>query len=191
LDASGVTYRIDFEPQSLEAGAYTLRIGPQVLDALGIPEGDPRRELVTLANPISEEEPGLRTTLLPPLLATLKRNVGRGQRDVALYELGTVFSPAASANASAPQKGPPRLGVDHRPSDKQLAAVAAALPVQPWHVAAVLTGDSEPDGWWGPARPATWADARGRPRGASCGRCHGADGAQRAGAMAPGSMQSF
>ena len=49
---------------------------------------------VRLRNPISEEEPALRTTLLPPLLATLRRNIGRGHRDVALYEIGLVFHPA-------------------------------------------------------------------------------------------------
>jgi phenylalanyl-tRNA synthetase beta chain len=128
-------------------------VGMQTLEALGLPDDDPRRELVTLANPISEEEPGLRTTLLPPLLAALKRNVGRGQRDVALFELGSVFHPAAVG------KVPPRLGVDKRPSDTELAAATEAIPTQPWHVAAVAAGDAEPAGWWGPARAVTWADA--------------------------------
>ena len=41
-----------------------------------------------LTNPLSEEEPLLRTSLLAPLLGTLKRNLGRGQRDLALYEIG-------------------------------------------------------------------------------------------------------
>ncbi|HET6214342.1 MAG TPA: phenylalanine--tRNA ligase subunit beta, partial [Micromonosporaceae bacterium] len=54
-------------------------IDPAVLDALGLPAEDPRRDLVRLANPLSEEEPALRSTLLPPLLATLRRNIGRGQ----------------------------------------------------------------------------------------------------------------
>ena len=46
-----------------------------------------------------------------------------------------------------------------RPSDDELAAVAAALPAQPLHAAVALCGDREPAGWWGPARPASWADA--------------------------------
>ncbi|WP_324278284.1 hypothetical protein [Blastococcus brunescens] len=34
-----------------------------------------------------------------------------------------------------------------------------AVPAQPWHVAVASTGNREPRGWWGPGRPATWADA--------------------------------
>lgn len=128
-------------------------VGVAALDALGLAADDPRRDMVRLANPISEEEPGLRTTLLPPLLGALKRNIGRGQRDVALYELGSVFQPAIDGGI------PPRLGVDRRPSDDELARANAAVPTQPWHVAAVLAGDTEPAGWWGAARAASWADA--------------------------------
>jgi phenylalanyl-tRNA synthetase beta chain len=56
------------------------------------------------ANPLSEEEPALRTTLLPPLLGALRRNLGRGHRDLALFEIGLVFRPAA-ATAAAPRCG--------------------------------------------------------------------------------------
>jgi phenylalanyl-tRNA synthetase beta chain len=51
------------------------------------------------------------------------------------------------------------MGVDARPSDEDLAKADSYLPEQPWHVAAVLAGDVEPGGWWGPGRPAGWADA--------------------------------
>ena len=40
-----------------------------------------------------------------------------------------------------------------------LAALLGAVPEQPWHVAVALAGNREPRGWWGPGRPATWADA--------------------------------
>jgi phenylalanyl-tRNA synthetase beta chain len=33
------------------------------------------------------------------------------------------------------------------------------VPAQPWHVGVALTGNREPRGWWGPGRPAGWADA--------------------------------
>jgi phenylalanyl-tRNA synthetase beta chain len=128
-------------------------VGVSTLDALGIPADDPRRQLIRLRNPISEEEPALRTTLLPPLLAALRRNLGRGLRDLALYETGLVFLPPAS---TAP---PPILSVDRRPSDVDIAAAYDAVPRQPWHVAAVLAGEVEPAGWWGQGRQATWADA--------------------------------
>ena len=37
--------------------------------------------------------------------------------------------------------------------------MAAALPLQPLHVAVVLAGAWERPGWWGPGRDAVWADA--------------------------------
>jgi phenylalanyl-tRNA synthetase beta chain len=128
-------------------------VAPSTLDALGLPPEDPRRATVRLANPLSDEEPFLRPTLLPPLLATLRRNVGRGTRDLALYEVGAVFLARDGAAA------PPPMGVDDRPSAELFAAADAVVPAQPWHVAAVLAGEMEPAGWWGSGRAAAWADA--------------------------------
>jgi phenylalanyl-tRNA synthetase beta chain len=54
---------------------------------------------------------------------------------------------------------PPHMGVDHRPSDDELARANTYLPGQPWHVAAVLSGDVELPGWWGGGRVADWSDA--------------------------------
>ncbi|GAA1591509.1 phenylalanine--tRNA ligase subunit beta [Actinoplanes couchii] len=126
---------------------------PGTADALGLAPEDPRRSAVRLTNPLSEEEPLLRTTLLGPLLGVLKRNLGRGRRDVALFEAGTVFLPHLTSTA------PPTLGVDRRPSNAEWAAANAIVPEQPWHLAVVLAGDIDPAGWWGAGRPATWADA--------------------------------
>ncbi|MEV0880094.1 phenylalanine--tRNA ligase subunit beta [Micromonospora echinofusca] len=128
-------------------------VAPGLADQLGLPADDPRRRAVRLANPLSEEEPLLRTTLLGPLLGIVKRNLGRGQRDLALYEIGAVFHPRTGAGS------PPAMGVDRRPTDEEFAAADAVVPEQPRHVAVVLTGDVEPAGWWGAGRPAGWADA--------------------------------
>jgi phenylalanyl-tRNA synthetase beta chain len=54
----------------------------------------------------------------------------------------------------------PEPGVAGRPSDAEIAQIAAALPAQPLHVGVVLAGDREPRGWWGGGRPAAWADAK-------------------------------
>ncbi len=51
----------------VEAPSYPF-IGPADLDALGLGADDPRRRTLRLANPISDEQPDLRTTLLPGLL---------------------------------------------------------------------------------------------------------------------------
>jgi phenylalanyl-tRNA synthetase beta chain len=128
-------------------------VAPELFDALGLPPDDPRRRAVRLANPLSDEEPLLRTTLLGPLVGILRRNIGRGHRDVALYEVGLVFESRVDAGR------PPRLPVDHRPSDAEFAAADAVVPHQPWHVAVVLAGDAQPAGWWGAGRQADWSDA--------------------------------
>ncbi|BCJ30267.1 phenylalanine--tRNA ligase subunit beta [Actinocatenispora sera] len=129
-------------------------VSPDAYDALGLPDDDPRRLAVRLANPISEREPLLRTTLLPTLLATLRRNLARGQRDVALFESGLVFRPSTDTPTEVPA-----LPVDRRPTDAELAAALAVVPRQPYRVAAVVTGEVERAGWWGGGRSADWTDA--------------------------------
>ncbi|AKG41824.1 phenylalanyl-trna synthetase subunit beta [Streptomyces xiamenensis] len=128
-------------------------IGTPVLDGLGIPADDARRRTVTLVNPLSDEEPALRTTLLPGLLTALRRNDGRGSHDLALFETGLVFLPTGTETT------PVRLPVTRRPSDEEIAQLDAALPEQPRHAAVVLAGARERSGWWGGGRPAGWADA--------------------------------
>ncbi|GHE40467.1 phenylalanine--tRNA ligase subunit beta [Streptomyces griseoaurantiacus] len=136
----------------VEALTYPF-LGEAALDQLGLDAGDPRRTLVTLVNPLSDEEPALRTTLLPGLLGALRRNDGRGSHDLALFETGLVFRPTGE------ERIPERLPVDRRPSKADLAALDAALPRQPRHAAVVLAGAREQAGWWGKGRPSDWADA--------------------------------
>ncbi|WP_298556198.1 phenylalanine--tRNA ligase subunit beta [Streptomyces luteogriseus] len=128
-------------------------IGEQVFDQLGLEADDPARRVVKLSNPLSDEEPALRTLLLPGLLAALRRNDGRGSHDLALFESGLVFRPREEQRVAAV------LPVDGRPTDEQLAELNAALPDQPRHIAVVLAGAREQAGWWGKGRPADWADA--------------------------------
>ena len=136
----------------VEAPSYPF-VGAEVFDHLGLDEDDERRRTVRLANPLYDTEPLLRTTLLPGLLATLRRNHGRGAHDLALFETGLVFRPSGEAVA------PPRLPVDRRPTGDEIAALEAALPHQPRRVGVALAGAREQAGWWGPGHPATWADA--------------------------------
>jgi phenylalanyl-tRNA synthetase beta chain len=128
-------------------------VSPGVHDTLGLAPDDARRRAARLVNPLSEDEPELRTSILPGLLATAVRNLGRGARDLALFEAGTVFLPRPDAPAG------PLPGVATRPSAEQLAALDAALPDQPRHLAVVLCGEIEPAGWWGDGRRAAWSDA--------------------------------
>lgn len=128
-------------------------VSPSYCDDFGIPADDERRALLRLVNPLSEAEPAMRTSLLPTLLDVLLRNIGRGERDLAIFEVGLVFIASPGGNVA------PVPGVEMRPSDAEIEALYAPIPAQPRHLAAVLAGDLERRGWWGPPRPATWADA--------------------------------
>ncbi|WP_432106263.1 phenylalanine--tRNA ligase subunit beta [Streptomyces sp. bgisy091] len=136
----------------VEALSYPF-IGDAVLDQLGLEQDDARRRTVALVNPLSDEEPALRTTLLPGLLGALRRNDGRGSHDLALFETGLVFTPTGEETKAV------RLPVDRRPTDEEIAGLDAALPRQPRRAAVVLGDAREQAGWWGKGRPATWADA--------------------------------
>ena len=128
-------------------------VAPDVADVYGLPADDPRRPTLRLANPLSEEQPYLRTWLLPTLVEAARRNIGRGLADLALFEIGLVTRPE-QADAVAPR--PP---VTRRPTPEELAGVEAALPRAPRRVAVLLTGQLEPAGWYGPGRAADWTDA--------------------------------
>ncbi|MFJ4933268.1 phenylalanine--tRNA ligase subunit beta [Streptomyces pseudovenezuelae] len=136
----------------VEAPNYPF-VSEQVFDQLGLEADDPARRVVRLTNPLNDEEPALRTSLLPGLLGALRRNDGRGSHDLALFETGLVFLPRSEQRVAAV------LPVDRRPTDEEIAELDAALPEQPRHVAAVLAGAREQAGWWGKGRPADWADA--------------------------------
>ncbi|WP_215450891.1 phenylalanine--tRNA ligase subunit beta [Streptomyces sp. ATCC 21386] len=135
----------------VEAPNYPF-IGEQVFDQLGLEADDPARRVVRLTNPLNDEEPALRTSLLPGLLGALRRNDGRGTHDLALFETGLVFLPREEQRVAV------ALPVDRRPTDEEIATLNAALPEQPRHVAVVVAGAREQAGWWGRGRPADWAD---------------------------------
>ncbi|MFI7385694.1 phenylalanine--tRNA ligase subunit beta [Streptomyces sp. NPDC049813] len=136
----------------VEALTYPF-IGEGVFDQLGLDKDDPKRRVVTLVNPLSDEEPALRTTLLPGLLSALRRNDGRGSHDLALFETGLVFLPHGEPGVAT------RLPVDRRPTAEEIASLTAVLPDQPRHAAVVLAGAREQSGWWGKGTPSIWADA--------------------------------
>ncbi len=123
-------------------------------DRLLLPLDDPRRGAVRIANPLNDDEPLLRTTLLPGLLRVLTRNIGRGFGDIGLFENGRVFREPPGGPRTAPI-----LRVDRGPTAEELATLETALPGQPLHIAAVVAGQRELGGWWGAGRPAGWPDA--------------------------------
>jgi len=133
-------------------------VGEKVHDQLGLEADDPRRAALRVANPLSEEAPLMRTSVLSTLLEALRRNISRGQRDVAVFEVGLVTRP------ELPLRVAPVPGVDARPDEDTLQQIRAAVPHQPRRVALALAGDADRGGWWGPGRPVDWSDAVGAAR---------------------------
>lgn len=113
---------------------------------------------VEITNPLGGDRPYLRTDVLHTLALTAQRNIRRGLDNVQIYEIGHVFhfDPAAPAIPALPG------GV--RPSDDDLKALDAGLPVQPLQVAGLLTGEAVTKGWYKDSRAIDWTDAVSRVR---------------------------
>jgi phenylalanyl-tRNA synthetase beta chain len=122
-------------------------------DTFGVAEQGAGRTAVKLANPISEEQGFLRTSILPGLIEVAKRNHSRGFRDLALFESGLVFLPAEKMGTESI----PPLGA--KPSDEVLDALYDGVPAQPFHLAVVLTGHDSPAAAAHAPRAWDWADA--------------------------------
>ncbi|MCL2784665.1 MAG: phenylalanine--tRNA ligase subunit beta, partial [Propionibacteriaceae bacterium] len=124
-------------------------IGVDELDRLGLDDQDRRRSLVRVANPLSENQPYLRSTLLPGLFASINRNTSRSISDLALFECGLVFFATDTGPAISPD-------VTKRPTPEEIGQLFDRLPDQPRHLAGIVTGD-----WLGAsdrtsAEPASW-----------------------------------
>ncbi len=122
-------------------------------DTFGVAAEGVARPALKLANPISEEQGFLRTSILPGLIEVARRNHSRGFRDLAVYEAGSVFLPGETLGTDSI----PPLGV--KPSDEVLDALYDGVPHQPLHIAAVLTGHDSPAAATHTPRAWDWADA--------------------------------
>lgn len=73
-----------------EAQTFSI-VSPKEIENLNIPTGDPRGRPITITNPLSEETSSLRTMLAPSLLKVISHNTARQMKDMAIFEVGTVF----------------------------------------------------------------------------------------------------
>jgi phenylalanyl-tRNA synthetase beta chain len=74
---------------------------PALLQALHMPDTDPRTTPVMIRNPLSTALSALRTMILPSLLVNLRTNVNNKADSIKIFEISTVFS--ASADRSTLQ----------------------------------------------------------------------------------------
>ena len=112
-----------------------------------------RASTYRIANPMSEEFPLMRVHLVPGLIEVAARNISRGAKDFAIFEMGSIFR---SAQKLVPAVSPV---IGERPDAKTIEAIYASVPPQAFHVAGLLVGKVENEDWQGKARAYTWQDA--------------------------------
>lgn len=95
----------------------------------------------------------MRVHLVPGLLEVAQRNISRGAKDFAIFEMGSIFR---SSQKLVPMISP---ALDKKPKKEEIEAIFASLPTQPFHVAGLLVGKVESEDWQGKARSYTWQDA--------------------------------
>jgi phenylalanyl-tRNA synthetase beta chain len=108
---------------------------------LRIGAGDPRAEGIVVANPLSEEQSVMRTTVLGSLLDAARANLARGADRVALFESGRVYLPAGR------ETKPDRVD---RPIDALAGDFVGERPApfrEPHRIACLVVGPPVPGSW--------------------------------------------
>ena len=123
----------------------------ETIDFMGF-VGD-RAATYRIANPMSEEFPLMRVHLVPGLIEVAQRNISRGAKDFAIFEMGSIFR---SSQKLVPFISPE---ISKRPNQKMIDEIFASVPPQAYHVAGLLVGKTENEDWQGKARSYTWQDA--------------------------------
>lgn len=76
-----------------------------------LPEGDNRYTAIPILNPISEEFPYMRTTLVPAVIEAAKRNIAQQNKDLWLFETANVYEPKALPLTEVPHERPMACGI--------------------------------------------------------------------------------
>lgn len=105
------------------------------LKRLNYPETHKVFNAIPIMNPISEEYPDLRTTLMPGLIHTLKYNLAQKNSEVSIFEIGRVYYPKALP--------------------------LTELPVEDNRVSALLSGTVSEEGYPNDHRPYDFFDIKG------------------------------
>ncbi|MFR8033090.1 MAG: phenylalanine--tRNA ligase subunit beta [Lachnospiraceae bacterium] len=75
-----------------QAMTYSFE-SPKVFDKLMIPEDSSLRRVITILNPLGEDYSIMRTTPLNGMLTSLSTNYNRRNKNVRLYEIGSIYLP--------------------------------------------------------------------------------------------------
>ncbi len=73
-----------------EAVNYSF-IHSRCCDLMQLRPDDARRKMLNVLNPISEDQGVMRTSLIPGLLETMRRNISQQVRTLKLFEIGKIF----------------------------------------------------------------------------------------------------
>jgi phenylalanyl-tRNA synthetase beta chain len=162
---------------AVSAGQRRVRVARRALAARGLTEavtysfirsseaeafGGGQEEL-RLVNPISADMDTMRPSILPGLIAAAKRNMDRGQMDVALFEIGPQYASVAMDGQSIVATGLRRgqTGARHwrdRPRNVDgydaKADALAALSAAGVDTGPLMSMDGAP-GWYHPGRSGT------------------------------------
>ena len=76
-----------------------------------LPEGDSRYTAIPILNPISEEFPYMRTTLVPAVIEAAKRNIAQQNKDLWLFETANVYEPKTLPLTEVPHERPMACGI--------------------------------------------------------------------------------
>ncbi|MCP4690890.1 MAG: phenylalanine--tRNA ligase subunit beta, partial [Desulfobacterales bacterium] len=115
-----------------EAINYSF-IHAEFADRLALSPDDPRREVVALLNPLSEDQSVMRTSTIPGLLESMGRNTARGVKNLKLFEIGNIF----------------------------MARGKEELPQEIEMLAGLMTGDRAERSWSAKPTPADFYDLKG------------------------------
>jgi phenylalanyl-tRNA synthetase beta chain len=84
-----------------EAINYSF-ISESSCDLLDLSSDDPKRRLLHVLNPLTEEQNVMRTSLVPGLLETMHRNLSQQVRNLKIFETGKIF--LSKGNESLPEE---------------------------------------------------------------------------------------
>jgi phenylalanyl-tRNA synthetase beta chain len=125
---------------------------------LRIPEDDPRAAPVAIANPLSEDQSAMRTTLLGSLLDVARRNAAHGAERIALFESGRVYLNTPPTGLERPDNG------RQSPVDALAGGFLGerAAPVtEPHRLGCLAVGSLAPASWRGGGDPADFFALKG------------------------------